>query len=654
MGSIARDMLALTLLGVAVLFTNLGGPRLWDRDEPRNAGCAVEMQARGEWIVPWFNGELRTHKPILLYWLILSAYAVFGVSEFSARFWSAALAIGTVLLTYGIGRRLADPRVGFWAGLILLSTLMFDVAARAATPDSVLIFCVTLALAAFVYGEFPGSSPALREPSTVGASRSDSPTRDWRKPLQWTTALSMYAAMGLAVLAKGPVGAILPTAVIGMYLLLVRLPEGNADAMTNTDTGTGRNRGEAQRGWRAGLATFAKHVAATFAPRHFLRTCWALRPLTAVVVILSIAAPWYVWVDMRTEGEFSAGFFWQHNVARAMSSFEGHHGGPWFYPVAISIGFFPWSVFAIPLAVDLWREHRTLGRLTTGQLFLLCWACVWIGLFTLASTKLPSYVTPAYPALAILGSRFVIRWSVGRVAIGPRMRSLPLAILALAGIAIAIGLPIAAHRFVPGAEWLGIIGAIPLAGAVAAAWTSRGDRPQWTLKVLATASVAFVVATLGVIPSIVDRQQRSHEILAAIEGFGADRIGAVGGLEPSWVFYGGRMIEEVVIEGRETPAQRSPFAPRPVSSLKNFLQRDGRSALIVAGRHWPALRDRYGDRLQVLVDSQKFLKNERLLAVAIADTDADTDTNANTETNAQANAPSAKTAAAQDRGTRKE
>ena len=133
MRSIARDLAILALVGGVVLFSNLGGPRLWDRDEPRNAGCALEMRERGDWITPWFNDELRSHKPVLLYWLIMSAYAVFGVSEFSARFWSAALGLGSVWLTYAMGRRLFSPRVGLWAGVILCSTLMFDVAARAAT-----------------------------------------------------------------------------------------------------------------------------------------------------------------------------------------------------------------------------------------------------------------------------------------------------------------------------------------------------------------------------------------------------------------------------------------------------------------------------------------------------------------------------------------
>src|SRR3954468_20902218 len=90
-----RHVTLLVALSALTFFTNLGVPALWDRDEPRNAGCAREMLARGDWGVPMFNGELRTPKPVLLYWLMMPAYAAFGDPEFAARFWSAALGVGT-------------------------------------------------------------------------------------------------------------------------------------------------------------------------------------------------------------------------------------------------------------------------------------------------------------------------------------------------------------------------------------------------------------------------------------------------------------------------------------------------------------------------------------------------------------------------------
>jgi len=155
-----KHVLILLAVGALILFTNLGVPRLWDRDEPRNAGCAAEMIARGDWVVPWFNDELRTHKPVLLYWLMMAAYSLFGVNEFSARFGSAMLGLGTIVWTYAIGSRLFHARIGLLAGIVLASTLMFDVAARAATPDSSLIFFVTASVGAFVLGVFPGRETA--------------------------------------------------------------------------------------------------------------------------------------------------------------------------------------------------------------------------------------------------------------------------------------------------------------------------------------------------------------------------------------------------------------------------------------------------------------------------------------------------------------
>ena len=129
-----RHVALLLAISALTFFLNLGTPRLWDRDEPRNAGATLEMLRRGDWIVPVFNDELRVHKPVLINWFMMSAYAVFDDPEFAARFWSAALGLGTVLMTYVIGRRLFNASAGLWAGVVLASNLQFAMMARAATP----------------------------------------------------------------------------------------------------------------------------------------------------------------------------------------------------------------------------------------------------------------------------------------------------------------------------------------------------------------------------------------------------------------------------------------------------------------------------------------------------------------------------------------
>src|SRR6476661_1176543 len=141
-----RHVLLLLLVSGLTFFTRLGAASLFDRDEPRNSGCALEMLIRGDWVVPVFNGELRTHKPVLLYWCIMASYCGLGVNEFAARLPSALCAIGSALCVYRMGRRLFGPQGGVWAGISLSTSLLFIVAGRAATPDSLLIFCSTLAM----------------------------------------------------------------------------------------------------------------------------------------------------------------------------------------------------------------------------------------------------------------------------------------------------------------------------------------------------------------------------------------------------------------------------------------------------------------------------------------------------------------------------
>ena len=78
-----------------------------------------------------------------------------------------------------------------------------------------------------------------------------------------------------------------------------------------------------------------------------------MRPLTAIGVVLIVALPWYMLVGWQTDGAWTRGFFLEHNLGRATSAMEGHSGGIWFYPATILVGFFPWSVFAVPVLLNV-------------------------------------------------------------------------------------------------------------------------------------------------------------------------------------------------------------------------------------------------------------------------------------------------------------
>ena len=148
----SRSGLTVAIVAALVLLPNLGGPPLWDDDEPRNAACSLAMHRTGDWVVPTFNGRLRVEKPVLVNWLHLAGFAVAGVNETGVRLASALLTIGTCLLTLHISQALFRPEVGLWAGLAMATCLWTGVSGRAATPDAPLVFCTTLALWLFVRG----------------------------------------------------------------------------------------------------------------------------------------------------------------------------------------------------------------------------------------------------------------------------------------------------------------------------------------------------------------------------------------------------------------------------------------------------------------------------------------------------------------------
>src|SRR5262249_47725535 len=142
-----------------------------------------------------FNYQLRVDKPALLYWLQIGAFSLFGINEFAARFPSALAALAAILMTYELGRRTFDCTTGLLAGIILASTGLFCASAHFANPDALLNAFTLLTLLLFWW-------------SLAGQGR------------VWSVAGGMSA--GLAVLAKGPVGLVLPCAVIILFLFCTR------------------------------------------------------------------------------------------------------------------------------------------------------------------------------------------------------------------------------------------------------------------------------------------------------------------------------------------------------------------------------------------------------------------------------------------------
>jgi 4-amino-4-deoxy-L-arabinose transferase-like glycosyltransferase len=186
------------LLAAAVLFSNLGGWELFNPDEPRYAQVAREMLDTGNYIVPSLGAEQYSHKPPFFFWLIALSSRLYGeVNAAAARFPSALSALGVLLLTCLLGRKLYGPLTGFLSGLILFTVIEFFWIATRAHLDMTLTFWITLSHYLFYCGY------------TSEKNRS-------------RLYLLSFCSSGFAILTKGPVGLILVLITISLFLSVTR------------------------------------------------------------------------------------------------------------------------------------------------------------------------------------------------------------------------------------------------------------------------------------------------------------------------------------------------------------------------------------------------------------------------------------------------
>jgi len=584
--SLARFGL-LSLLVACVFFTQLGSARLWDRDEPRNSRASHEMLARGDWIVPTFNGELRDHKPILLYWGQMTSYLLLGESEFAARFPSAIAAILAVFSVALLASRLSGSsrginRDGFWAAGALATSLLFVMAGRAATPDACLIAFSTLGITFLVLGSLAPAHPF--------SSGRVTHTR-------WLAASAGYTMLGLAALAKGPVGVVLPLAVVHVWWLICR--RGQSEPLPELPP--------ARASLASQAAWWGREAWLTFNPWQCLRALWCLRAIPGLVLVLVAAAPWYIAVGQATNGAFLRGFFLNHNVGRAMNSMEGHGGSLLFYPIAFLVGTFPWSLWLIPIA--LWARRAALENVVQRQMVILSavWMAVYVVAFSAAGTKLPSYITPCYAGAALIIGGYWRQFEDSWARPSLNWRRLAYALTIVVGLAIVGVL-----------TWLSASETMPLLARTAAGgWliTAVGALGFWweyrnsTHRVPATwlvGAAAFHVILFGFGAKSVDPYRGDLKVLAEIK---ADTAAAhwlsIGGMEPSWVHYLGQEIVEVA---------SSPQTPESWQAVQNFLRTHPAGHIIVVGDEAEAALANHPElaHLQAIDSSPRFLRPGKL------------------------------------------
>ncbi len=350
--ALGAGILALCLL---VFFFRLGAVGLFDADEPAYAEAARQMLLTGDYITPRFNGENRFDKPILFYWLIVLAYTLFGVTEFAVRFFPALSAtLLTLSLTLYAWHRWGS-RAGLLTGLSFSLSVETVLLARGAVTDMTFVGFLTAALLLFF--------EAYRSVKEAAVSNQQSGTRWWRPEDRFL--LPAYAFLALATLTKGPVAVVLSLLILLAFLSLT------------------------------GSLPLLRRLL--------------LSP-AGIVLFLLLTLPWYGVILIRHGGEFLRLFIVKHHLTRFWGVVSGHGGSffyylPYYLPV-LFLGFFPWSAFlpAACLRIHPWRvrDLRALEARDQCPLFLLLWLAVVFVFFSVARTKLPNYLFPAFPALALL------------------------------------------------------------------------------------------------------------------------------------------------------------------------------------------------------------------------------------------------------------
>ncbi len=331
-----------------VLFHVIGtwGLPLIDRDEPRFAEASREMIERRDYVVPYFNNQLRLDKPPFAYWGQVASYKIFGENDFTARFPSAIAAALVALSIFAWGTRIGGNRVGWWAAIIFTFSLQTFLHAKAAVADMWLVLFVTLA-------HWSGYE-LLRD--RLSPANQTSNIKHQTSYWWWM----FYVSLAFGFLAKGPIG------------------------------------------WIP-LATVA---ATKFFPLDG-RLASRFKFARGVLFMLAIVALWGVPALIRTHGQFFVVGIGRHVVGRSFATMEGHGANSFgmyllllpFYFVTVFVSFFPWSIKLPWLAKQLWQRRDKIDN------YLLTGAAIIFIIFMLVKTKLPHYTLPAFPLLALLLAR---------------------------------------------------------------------------------------------------------------------------------------------------------------------------------------------------------------------------------------------------------
>lgn len=309
---------------------------------------AREMIERNDYVIPHLNYQIYFSKPVLIYWLIIGAFKVFGINEFAARFWSAALATGMVMCAYWTTRSIISKRAGVIAGVVFASAPLVVTFARMALIDMSFTCLLGYALCATAMTLFTNS-------------------RRW-----WPW---IYISLALAVLDKGPAG-------LALYLIGI-----------------------------AGFAVLYKSkFSEIMAVLGRLKLQFGIPIFTAIAVpwyiAVGLATNWLwpqVFFFFENVGRFAGHTNHRNPALGFYLPVLGYGFFPWILLLPTALFHAVKDRFAARSAVVAENNSVDATENARSYNFLMAsWTLGVLVLFSLSLTKLQTYILPAFPAMAIL------------------------------------------------------------------------------------------------------------------------------------------------------------------------------------------------------------------------------------------------------------
>jgi hypothetical protein len=521
-------ILVLALLGAALFLINLGGYPFYTKGEPREAVIVFNMLHGGGFILPLRAGIEVPSKPLLMHWLaaIVSILAG-GVNEWTVRLPSALFAIGGMLAAFLYVRRLFVNRIAFLAALILGTTVQYLGAGSGARVDMTLTFFMEIALFEFIL---------IAEGLTARR-------------------MTMYFAIAMAVLSKGPVGLILPALIALVWITIER-------------------RWELLRELRLGRGA-------------------------ALVALL--AGGWYLAATVAGGMPFVHKQLLAENLFRFVrdNAFHQGHAHPFYYMEgALMAGFMPWSPLLLIVFVQAARRPRQMDpRLS----YVMVWFVVVLLFYNLPQSKRGVYLLALYPALATLLAIYVEAAARGLDISGKWIRLLSqLAAMAfvLIGVDALLGLGLLAfaphalelvlktfvitnYDFVPQLElaaaahpFIGMALGIAMIAIGVLAVRSRQSAERLCMVLTGAMACLALAANVFVVPALANAltlEPFTHEAMNIV---GTHTVGYMGALNYDVAFYSERNLPVVSIWSGPRPdyliAWREEFLRLPPSMREQF------------------------------------------------------------------------------------